>query len=410
MSNIKINKRLILSAILSASLSTGFLAGYNPAEAAYRAPSIDYLQTKDDGTVLGDYYVPSTLDNVFWGKIPSRNDKAIIHIPSGSTVTIDTVSHEGILEDQGKDPVKYFGQYGITPDHVMQDAINIAANKKGHDFDTNGPHVITGPIYVDGAEPGDVLKVEVIALEPRVPYGVVTNRHFKGTIPDEMPETPRLENPSSEHPESYGNVSVFTSIQKKGDNNEWFGIMQNNGQIIQFPLNPFLLSDSESGGSTSLKQVSSDLGITPQAIYKQKEELQNKGYMIKNSSNDWEITSDGYNYLKEKQINRFKRNNISLKENDIKSTNLQGKEENNSLNETLINFYETRLEEIKQSYENQLNEQKKQVEYFKNLYEEEKSERIRANAQYQTYLLGTAEDNKRHWWQFWNKTNKERDN
>lgn len=240
MSNIKINKRLILSAILSASLSTGFLAGYNPAEAAYRAPSIDYLQTKDDGTVLGDYYVPSTLDNVFWGKIPSRNDKAIIHIPSGSTVTIDTVSHEGILEDQGKDPIKYFGQYGITPDHVMQDAINIAANKKGHDFDTNGPHVITGPIYVDGAEPGDVLKVEVIALEPRVPYGVVTNRHFKGTIPDEMPETPRLENPSSEHPESYGNVSVFTSIQKKGDNNEWFGIMQNNGQIIQFPLNPFL--------------------------------------------------------------------------------------------------------------------------------------------------------------------------
>lgn len=76
-----------------------------------------------------------------------------------------------------------------------------------------------------------------------------------------------------------------------------------------------------------IKQVSSDLGITPQAIYKQKEELQNKGYMIKNSSNDWEITSDGYNYLKEKQINRFKRNNISLKENDIKSTNLQGKEE-----------------------------------------------------------------------------------
>ena len=95
-----------------------------------------------------------------------------------------------------------------------------------------------------------------------------------------------------------------------------------------------------------IKQVSSDLGITPQAIYKQKEELQNKGYMIKNSSNDWEITSDGYNYLKEKQINRFKRNNISLKENDIKSTNLQGKEENNSLNETLINFYETRLDKL----------------------------------------------------------------
>ena len=76
-----------------------------------------------------------------------------------------------------------------------------------------------------------------------------------------------------------------------------------------------------------IKQVSSDLGITPQAIYKQKEELQSKGYMIKNSSNDWEITSDGYNYLKEKQINRFKRNNISLKENDMKSADFQGKKE-----------------------------------------------------------------------------------
>ena len=56
----------------------------------------------------------------------------------------------------------------------------------------------------------------------------------------------------------------------------------------------------------------------------------------------------------------------------MKSADSQGKEAKNSLNETLINFYETRLEEIKQSYENQLDEQKKQVEYFKNLYEEEK--------------------------------------
>ena len=155
-----------------------------------------------------------------------------------------------------------------------------------------------------------------------------------------------------------------------------------------------------------IKQVSNDLGITPQAIYKQKEELQKKGYMLKNSTNDWEITSDGYNYLKEKQINRFKRNNVSLKGVDTESFDSQDKEEKQGLNETLINFYETRLEEIKQSYENQLNEQKKQVEYFKNLYEEEKSERIKTNAQYQTYLLGTAEDNKRHWWKFWNKDNR----
>lgn len=155
-----------------------------------------------------------------------------------------------------------------------------------------------------------------------------------------------------------------------------------------------------------IKQVSKDLGITPQAIYKQKDELVSKGFMFKNNTNDWEITAEGYNYLKEKQINRIKQKNIKF--NDIEQKEPENKELGmfNGLNETLTNFYETRIEELKKNYEEQLIEQKKQVEYFKNLYEEEKNERIRTNAQYQTYLLGTAEDNKRHWWQFWSRNNK----
>ncbi|MBO6233354.1 MAG: hypothetical protein IJ068_03950 [Bacilli bacterium] len=158
-----------------------------------------------------------------------------------------------------------------------------------------------------------------------------------------------------------------------------------------------------------VKQVAKDLGITPQAIYKQKEDLIDKGYMLKTTTNDWEITAEGYNYLKERQINRVKRKQIISNEDEKENGNNSTNNDFFGLNETLKNFYETRIEEMKQSYENQINEQKKQVEYFKNLYEEEKSERIKTNAQYQTYLLGTAEDNKRHWWQFWNKGNKETD-
>lgn len=156
-----------------------------------------------------------------------------------------------------------------------------------------------------------------------------------------------------------------------------------------------------------IKQVAKDLGITPQAIYKQKEDLINKGYMLKTTTNDWEITAEGYNYLKERQINRIKRKQVELKENEI--VNTKNSEDNTifSLNETLKNFYETRMKELKETYENQINEKNKQVEYFKNLYEEEKSERIKTTAQYQTYLLGTAEDNKKHWWKFWNKNSKE---
>lgn len=32
----------------------------------------------------------------------------------------------------------------------------------------SGVHILTGPVYVDGAEPGDLLKVEILDLKPRV--------------------------------------------------------------------------------------------------------------------------------------------------------------------------------------------------------------------------------------------------
>jgi acetamidase/formamidase len=35
-------------------------------------------------------------------------------------------------------------------------------------FRNPGVHVLTGPIFVEGAEPGDVLKVEILDLVPRV--------------------------------------------------------------------------------------------------------------------------------------------------------------------------------------------------------------------------------------------------
>lgn len=150
-----------------------------------------------------------------------------------------------------------------------------------------------------------------------------------------------------------------------------------------------------------IKEVAKNLGITPQAIYKQREDLERKGYMLKNNVGDWEVTSEGYNYLKEKRINQAKQQNVTTKE--VEQKNVEKSSENSvfGLNETLLNLYENRIKELKENYENQLNVQKQQVDYFKNLYEQEKEERIKTNAQYQTYLLGTAEDNKKnHWWQF----------
>ncbi|RKN55212.1 acetamidase, partial [Streptomyces klenkii] len=136
------------------------------------------------GRVDGDHYLPSLPDQVRWGYVPALDSEPVLRIRSGQTVTVDSLSHEGLLEDQGRDPVAWFGGHDVPRREVLTDAVAMARDysRAPRDFDTDGPHVITGPIRVEGAEPGDVLKVEPLSLLPRVPYGVISSRHGKGAL------------------------------------------------------------------------------------------------------------------------------------------------------------------------------------------------------------------------------------
>ncbi len=187
------------------------------------------------------WYVPSTAQSIKWGYLPNANDKPLLSVPSGATVVFDTLSHEGLLEDQGRDALAYFRSKGVSARMVLQDAVAITRSPLPHDFAKDGPHIITGPVAVDGAEPGDVLKVEVLAVVPRVPYGVISNRHGKGALPGEMPEGPKPEpDASAEHPEKFHNVSVFTPIRKNRQG-QWVGVMKNaRGDEVTFPTAPFM--------------------------------------------------------------------------------------------------------------------------------------------------------------------------
>ena len=215
-----------------------------PAQAATDSfevlqPMADKPQKMTTGEYAGNFYVPSTTDTVRWGYLPNNSATPVLTVPSGSTVTFDTISHEGILEDQGRDPVAYFATHDIAEKTVLKDAIAITGSDMKHDFFGDGPHIVTGPIAIEGAEPGDVLKVEVVKLEPRVPYGVISNRHGKGALPGEYPKTEPQENPSSEYPDRYANVSTFTPIEKDGD--QWFGVLDaGEEREIRFPLRPFM--------------------------------------------------------------------------------------------------------------------------------------------------------------------------
>lgn len=188
----------------------------------------------------GGYYVPSSLSTMRWGILPNNQAKPILTVPSGSVITFDTLSSEGMVEDQGRDPVKFFGKFGVKPADVLDDAIEICASSTEHNMVTDGPHIIIGPVAIEGAKPGDVLKVETLSLVPRVPYGIVGNRHGKGALPGEFPQNDGPKpGANKEHPELFGNVFTFVPVEHKG--NGMYGIMHTaSGKEVTFPLSPFM--------------------------------------------------------------------------------------------------------------------------------------------------------------------------
>ncbi|HEY0616713.1 MAG TPA: acetamidase/formamidase family protein [Kribbella sp.] len=207
------------------------------------------------GPIQGKHYLPSATDQVRWGYVPSLSSKPVLQMRSGETVTVDTVSHEGILEDQGRDPVSWFARHGVRRTEVLTDAIEIARDydRTARNFDVDGPHVVTGPIFVNGAKPGDVLKVEMLSMLPRVPYGVVSSRHGKGALPQlaggaapagitqaEVMPPIATDGRATGDPTKYGNVSVFTPV-RRGSHGSVNGVMPRGRKgEVTFPLNPFM--------------------------------------------------------------------------------------------------------------------------------------------------------------------------
>ena len=150
-------------------LSIGLVLGIAGVAAAQTVP----LKTTPDQTVR------STPETVVWGYF-AADIPPVLRIKSGQTVRIDTVSHGGI--NIPEDPVEFFGKAGIPREEILQDALDIRA--KVHRPRGASAHILTGPIYIDEAQPGDMLEVRIIALEHRVPYGVNSGNRGSGVLPN----------------------------------------------------------------------------------------------------------------------------------------------------------------------------------------------------------------------------------
>jgi len=102
--------------------------------------------------------------------------KPVLTIDSGDIVTIETAAalDPAIIDQSGT----------IPPSAVPQYARDIFRDVKDR-----GPafHVLTGPIEIRGAMPGDVLELRILEVNLAVPYGYNRQRPYAGALPDEFP-------------------------------------------------------------------------------------------------------------------------------------------------------------------------------------------------------------------------------
>ncbi len=164
-----VSRRTLLTASAAAPI-VSWLASASPASAT---PAT----TPGFGPVKWDHHLRSTPDNLHWGGFPIGMTPGVT-MKSGEVVRVDALSQQGLTGSLH--PVDYMAQFGIKPEEVLEDGIKFwetlparsAANQN-----YAGGHIMTGPIYIEDAEPGDTLAIEYLALDTRVDYG------FNGTSP-----------------------------------------------------------------------------------------------------------------------------------------------------------------------------------------------------------------------------------
>ncbi|HEX4632212.1 MAG TPA: acetamidase/formamidase family protein [Gemmatimonadales bacterium] len=104
------------------------------------------------------HYLAATPKTVAWGYY-SAAAKPVLTVASGDTVDVETLLTN--VPDR-------LAQAGVPADQIQQSLKNIVAQvtDKGP-----GGHILTGPIFVQGAEPGDVLEVKILLIHYAIGYG-----------------------------------------------------------------------------------------------------------------------------------------------------------------------------------------------------------------------------------------------
>ncbi|MBM3559619.1 MAG: iron-containing alcohol dehydrogenase, partial [Alphaproteobacteria bacterium] len=117
------------------------------------------------------HHLASTPETVHWGFWDGKR-APVLTVASGDRVRIDCVT--------GIPMVMPPADSGF---HIPPEVNDIfARSERG-----TGNHILTGPVAVDGAMPGDVLEIHIEEIELRQDWGFNLFRAYGGTLPEDFP-------------------------------------------------------------------------------------------------------------------------------------------------------------------------------------------------------------------------------
>ena len=152
-----------------------FMQGTLASTAALRslgAASLAQAQTELQRSTINHYHIPATDQTVHWGYF-SKSLTPLVEVESGDFVTMETVTHHAyddyermIKGDPGVESIYYWDhtRKGVNRRGAGPVDASLFGRGAGEGL---GVHICTGPVAVNGAEPGDILEVRILDVQPR---------------------------------------------------------------------------------------------------------------------------------------------------------------------------------------------------------------------------------------------------
>jgi acetamidase/formamidase len=131
-------------------------------------------KNQSSGTAGAHYTLEPSPKTIEWGYYDATVPP-VLRIRSGDTVDIHTLITSSPQRLEGA---------GIPPDQIESSLREIfqQVTVKGP-----GPHILTGPIYIEDAQPGDVLEVRILSIHLAVPYAYNGANPGSGFLAEEYP-------------------------------------------------------------------------------------------------------------------------------------------------------------------------------------------------------------------------------